>query len=888
MKRLLVVISILLFLFAGLWTVGSLLVDERAYSERLYQQILDATGYKAEAKDVSVSLFPSPAITFHHFSVANPPHATGQHFLQAEKLVAVLDVASLLGREVQVGEVRLVYPQLELERLSDGEVNWAFVHDPAALEGVSLSLAQAVIQEGRIRYKDRLSGQNRELSDVNGELEHSAGGYSRWNGVFQFQGATVSVEGNAQMEHLSSLHDFAMRGEMSLRQQENYLHLKGRAGQEHALLHYDGQVSLKMREAGPWIQRLVMGRKQEVSPDVSALPVDVTSSLAVNKGRWQFSDLEVAVGESKGKGTASYDSRRDSQLLVDVAFDQAVVQQSMLEAALSDREMVTSLWNMLFPRALKGALQFTMGQLGLGQMDARQVRMYALLNQGELVVTGSCELAGKARLVASGIVKRDPEGNVHFDGNMELLGKRLSAFASPFGPRIMALAKDYDGAFRVKANLFLSQAHSIISELKFRAGALRAAGSATFLEDSQYDAEISLRMSGMKLDPLLDLVAPERVKAGKTEFEDALVRIPWLDDFSSTLAVRLSLQDSHLLGKNGVSARLNLGLAPGWLQLSNSHLAWGDVTYKGSLLFDQTDKEMSVINIDLQMNRLDLAPLVAAHLRKVPVEGGYRGQVWSQDNFDFSALKGYDATIRLNIDQLQHPDYPMQNALLIAEGQHGAWNVEQFRAALWGGAAEFKGKLDITSVPRFSSSFSMQSVHPDRVLNALAGHRNFAGQMNLSGQVSMSGLNAHNWIRNMTGNIVLRGRDIAVKGFDVAALVQAVPAVRSVAGLVNTVRTVLLRSRTVFSVVEGSFYIEKGILKTHGLNLRSHHATGKVTGEIDLTRWMIDAGIEFALITLTRAEYPSLGIVFRDSLDAPEVTLDTRSLEAYVAKTTVH
>lgn len=509
----------------------------------------------------------------------------------------------------------------------------------------------------------------------------------------------------------------------------------------------------------------------------------------------------------------------------------------------------------------------------------------ATLDGGELVINQAVmHMPGDTELLVFGIIKRSLDQSIHFDGSMELLGKRMLEFAHAFGFDKDKFITEHDGEFRAKASMFLSRANSVISSFKLQAGTLLASGGMTSSEGGDYDNEYTLRISGIKLDPFVPLLVPgSRKDMQKSDFEDIMRRLDWLDTISKRIKLNLVLQNYKLSKTPGRQSALHLTLEQGKFGFQDSEFELGGIVFSGSVGYDQRE-EFPLIKADMSVSSFNIEPFTARNLRKAPVPRGNFKTVWKEEFFSFSYLKGYNSDLDIRIRNVVHPELGMQNARLVATSQNGKWDIKSFRGDIWDGVVKMNGMLDVASIPSMTLSFSLENIESVRLFSAFAGHENFLGKLSLNGQLATSGISAHNWIKNARGTFVVLGQNMIVKGFDVSSLVQAIPSVRSVADVTNTVRVAMLRRHTSFALVEGGFYLDNGVFKSTELKLRAKHSIGVVSGEMDLVSWNMNCRIDFGLITLARGDYPSISILFTNSIDDPEMTPDTRSLESFIAR----
>jgi uncharacterized protein involved in outer membrane biogenesis len=219
-----------------------------------------------------------------------------------------------------------------------------------------------------------------------------------------------------------------------------------------------------------------------------------------------------------------------------------------------------------------------------------------------------------------------------------------------------------------------------------------------------------------------------------------------------------------------------------------------------------------------------------------------------------------------------------------AKSEQGIWTIEEFIADMWDGNISMKGILDVTSITSSRIEFKIKNIFLHEMLESTVNIRSIRGRMNINGWIDTGGISMNNMIDNLSSNIVLNGKNIVVRGFDMTGLIHALPSVRSNSEVANIVRVALINGQTTFDSTEGAFQITNGRLKTHGLKLRSKNAIGTVTGESNLITWAMNYAIIFKLPSLAVSDFPELTLYFRKSMDDPLLSTDTRNLESFMTQ----
>ncbi|MBY0354423.1 MAG: AsmA family protein, partial [Rickettsiales bacterium] len=377
--------------------------------------------------------------------------------------------------------------------------------------------------------------------------------------------------------------------------------------------------------------------------------------------------------------------------------------------------------------------------------------------------------------------------------------------------------------------------------------------------------------------------APLFATAATTDAEVLNRRLPWLNTINQRIFLNLLFEDFSLGQRKGIRSRFVASLEKDKVQFDTIEVNLEGASIRGVASFNQKD-DLPLLTTQLHVSDYNLNSLFGTGHIQHPVPRGNMVPVWSSQPWETSFLRGYDSKMSIQIDRATHDSFSAKNLSFEAESTNGEWSIENIKADMWGGTLQSNVHLDVSSVPTFTTSFYLTNIRLEAFLKSLAGFEGLQGLSSLSAEISSSGISAADFVKNANGSVAFKGRDILLQGFDLASLVQTVPAVRSVADVVNTVRIATLRGFSSFSIVEGGFYFSQGALGTQGITFRSRHALGSYVGSIDLMRWIIQAAIQFKLISIATDEYPAVTVTLKDSLDQPIIDLDARSLEAWVAR----
>ncbi len=869
------------FLFAY-WAALHLFVDPKAVQER-FEAVFQEALYSADIMESELSVFPLPKIILRRLTVNNPAESSESYFLEAPEIHVHFNLLSLLSHTEAIGKIRLLQPSLVLERTASDTANWQPLMDHLS-RLQSTTQINTVIENGTIFYQDHIAKKEESLTKLSGSLTlDQREGFSA-ELAFLFhkrQGRLSIVSGQGE---LRSFQQFRFQTTAELAFAKDMLRYSGvLSRQPGQTVTLQGNAMMRSMQPKFWLERLFISKAKEGA--FSALPKDISLVLDAtidsrpDAGRISVNKLQL--GKSNGQAQVAW-KRADAKIQTETKF--SFNQLDMDEILSSKDRNLNAFFSLLLPKGTDGKFTLTAQSFVYFTLPFRQLQIAADVNEAELTLNqATAQLPGKTRVFAFGILKRDVRQLISFDGSMELLGEDALALMRDSGLQRLNILPLSGKKFRARANLFLAADRATVSEMRFQGGDFYMVGGVNVNPGSAHDIEATLRFRNVRLEPLLAYFSPLFSRSAPTDAKILNRRLDWLAKVQRSALLNLLFEDFLLGNHKGVRSQFLVSLQKDKAYFQKIDLNLDHSHVQGKALFDQT-AETPKVEAVLDISDYDLNPLLGTSLITQPVPRGNVASVWSAEPFETSFLRGYDSALDIRIAHASHASFSIDNLELKSTSQNGEWNIESLKGTVWGGQFAIAGSMDVTSVSRMNATLQMTNLRTEEALKSLAGFEGVRGLVSVSAEVGSSGVSPSDFIKNMSGTFAFSGREIIIRGFDLSSLVQTVPAVRSVADVVNTVRIATLQGASSFSLVDGGFYFSQGTLGTQGITFRSRHAIGAFGGTIDLMRWMLNAAIQFKLISIVSEEYPMVTVLFRDSMDNPIIDIDTRSLEAWVAR----
>lgn len=262
--------------------------------------------------------------------------------------------------------------------------------------------------------------------------------------------------------------------------------------------------------------------------------------------------------------------------------------------------------------------------------------------------------------------------------------------------------------------------------------------------------------------------------------------------------------------------------------LENAHIVLDDIEAAGSATLVMDEKP--AIRADLHVNALDFAKL--AHRGEVTVDSSSSSP---SDEIDLSALRSFDADIRLKADRIGHGEIQAGPATATLTVKNAIARLSIPEAGFYSGALAANVIADGSSAePAVDLSARLDGVDALPFLDAAGGFDRLEGKLSGRLDVKGSGTTKSKLSRSLAGTAQAVFSDGALRGIDVAKLLNNLQSV------INGGTQVTAEGRTEFTQLSASMEIENGIARTEDIQLLGPLVRMDGAGSIDIAGQSID------------------------------------------------
>ena len=240
-----------------------------------------------------------------------------------------------------------------------------------------------------------------------------------------------------------------------------------------------------------------------------------------------------------------------------------------------------------------------------------------------------------------------------------------------------------------------------------------------------------------------------------------------------------------------------------------------------------------------------------------------------------------DADTRLDLvaDQLVVGTMALDNVVLRSTAQGGVLHLETLTGSFYGGTIQIAGTASHGLPHEVTYAVVLEDGELGDILATLAGRDTLSGRLSLAAKGTTQGFTAKDLLQSLAGEGRMTLRRGTVEGLDLRAMAedaQRVATAREIDRSAGGGASEIVRA-------DASFSLSEGVLGSDDLVVIFNGAEGTYALEVDLPRRWVTLG---GAVQLTAAStLPPVIMSLVGPLDATDLVLDTRLLEAHLAST---
>jgi uncharacterized protein involved in outer membrane biogenesis len=904
-KKIIAVLIILLLLEGFAFGLLSLLVSKENIKKEITGSFKALTGMDLEIQgEVVLKQFPVPHVLINSLYVPNVPEGNAP-FLITVKLIDIYpSIKSLLKGKLAIGRIQLDGAEVNVESFKNGKFNWKNVSSqPPLPSGAKTDSALASTSfnfvNAGLHYRNNDTGSTSEIRNVSFGILRSEANGNDFTFFGNYKNKPINLYGNiGDISKIISSETVPVN--IHLKNGNTLFSYEGTAGFKDSNPNLNGTLKLETDDINSLLNIWSPTADNSVKPSsgYKAFPLkmggEVTSSnkglslphLILDGNGAIKGNLQVAINPSYHadiKGVV--DSFDLDNLLASGVLKRIGNDTTQDKGQNTDIAKGSSFFN-----SLSMTMDIAIADILENNQHIKDSHLNLDMAEGEMTIPqASALLPGESRVIFSGIGKDSYQGFI-LEGQLDAAGNDFNEMLSVFKNKGFAIPPEDFKRFRLKANTVLSSHDLRLSEIAARIENIGIVGGLinTFGERDTFEA--ALHVSGINLDHFVTLWSLSGWQAALLSDASAPQKEAflshWLKQLNYTLKVNALLDHYVLNNKMQEAAEFKLNVTNGKLALNDIKTSYEGSKLSGSFGINLS-QALPHFDIDIITDTLDMNtffdPNVFINLMPSPTTPDER---WSHKEFNFYVLDTLTANYHFKCDHLKNGAFTADTFDVAGSLNNRTLNVDSFSALMFDARVAAKATIRGGKIPAVNLAVDMFSLPSDRINALIPALQGMIGKYNISTRLATSGIDMYSWVANLEGTFGFSGSNVMVHGFNLSGIVHAVAYVRTVADILDVVKRAFPGGDTLFSSVQGQCGLAGGSLKIPNAKLVNDDADGIFTGEVDLINWKIKGKTIFTLKSLTKENPPLLSVIFSGDFDAPEKSLDTRSLEKYVTNKT--
>lgn len=640
-------LGLIVLLVAAALVVPSV-IDWNGYKTEISAEVRKATGRTLDiVGNLEFTVLPAPRLRISGARLSNAPGASAPHMVSLKELRVSVALLPLFQGDIEIGQVELIDPVIELEKLPNGQMNWLFTTDSmndsggsagsaanSASQSSGVSAKSGVAQKsgasafkidaltitnGTIVYRDTASSTVERIEKLTADI--SAGSLT---GPFTFRGGLAvrdtPLTVTAEVRRLVEKGAVPFRVTLGTPTTKAEISLSGTVTD----VETTPSISAKLDGKGDNLGALVASLTRSAPLAQLGQSFAISATVAGSDEAVTLNDLALQLGGSSAGGNIKI-ALRDG-VRADIALRMASFDADALMAATKspaptpapttvpssttdpdvaspsspDGQTVTPALAPKFelPGDIEANIDLTIDEVIAMQDRVRAVRLAASLRDGAVTLnTLTAGFPGVTELSASGKLTA-PQGALTYAGKAAIRSTNLRRFLTWAGIDVASVPADRLRRFNVSAdvsgNAEQVQAAGIVAQLD----ASRMSGGLTVALRDRAAFGASLSIDQINADAYIGKPAPvasKPVLKGGGETPAAPVETPVpkpepksplavLNDFDANLTFRVGSLSYQRMAIQGV--RLDGTLVNGVLTLRDAsvqNLAGTSAQVKGTL-----------------------------------------------------------------------------------------------------------------------------------------------------------------------------------------------------------------------------------------------------------------------------------------------------------------
>ena len=406
MRSVIIILIVLVAVVAAVLVTAPRLVDWNDYRELLTRQAEAITGSAVAIEGrISFRLLPTPTLTLARTKLAGGNQAAGRMLLVVDRLDLQLRALPLLRGQVQVGDIRLVRPILQLDQSPGQDAELPPTGRNPVLSLIAIQPHHLTVVDGRVMLRrDRFTSWRFDAIDIEVVAEGADGPFAL-HGGFGIGEQLFAID--ARIGRLSP--DGVGTLQLALATEEATpasLSFSGAIWWDPDDPRVRGEVGLTGQGTRSIVTLVdgVLGRAMPALPAWLDRPFELSGNIQLDRSRLQLDQVRLALAEMEADGQLDLAFGTEPRIALGLRV-QRLDLADPLQASPADFAPLVAL-----PPALEGEIDLSIAALHYRERAVGRIRLRLLLagdggiaiEQASAMLPGQTDLRFKGRLAGAG------------------------------------------------------------------------------------------------------------------------------------------------------------------------------------------------------------------------------------------------------------------------------------------------------------------------------------------------------------------------------------------------------------------------------------------------------------------------------------------------------
>lgn len=528
LKKTLISFAVLVIIVLGGALIAPSFIDWNARLPEITAQVKNATGRTLTIDGhLEVRLLPSPMLTARGVKLGNAPGGRVPHMAALEAVEVRVALMPLLSGQVKVERIRLVKPQIFIEKFADGRTNLEFqgvssqkVSSVVASSGsgsdssgLGVQLDNFEIINATVLYEDLANGTVERVEDINTTLRAAS-----LKGPFEIQGEArlrgVPLSFEASLGRIISGRTVPINAVIKA-QGGTRVQIGGAALDIEISPYFKGKIKAEGESLAGLLS--AVSDHVEMSPPLHQ-PFLMEMAVKASASEVALSDLELSLGAVRAFGNAKLEIADGLNFNVNMKASR-IDADALLSMKSSPTQRVTSRnvggvispkppknggadtdGGFVLPHNVRGTLALSVDAVTYKGELVSDVRLNAELAGGELVLSQfQLQAPGVTDIALFGFIKPEA-GQPRFNGDLEVITANPRGLADWLGIEMPAGVAGRLKRMTFKTQVVADQKQIALSNLELTGDRTQVTGGVTVALRSRPSFGADLNVNALNLD----------------------------------------------------------------------------------------------------------------------------------------------------------------------------------------------------------------------------------------------------------------------------------------------------------------------------------------------------------------------------------------------------